>query len=161
MRFLSQIRPATSLALAASSSSPNSKLATPSLHTSFSEIVDRYDAFILDQFGVLHDGVSALDGAVELCRHLSEQANKKLIILSNTSAPSDKALAKLPKLGFHRDNFVGAVTSGEESSHYVRATFGNGIVVDAEDGDDDSSSRVRPSRALMFTWDPFKPNNPR
>jgi ribonucleotide monophosphatase NagD (HAD superfamily) len=81
-----------------------------------------YDAFILDQFGVLHNGKTALDGAIELCQYLFEK-QKKLIILSNTSAPSQKALQKLPTFGFNPQHFVGAVTSGEEASRYIRNTY--------------------------------------
>ena len=29
------------------------------------DLIDRYDGFILDQFGVIHDGVTALPGAAE------------------------------------------------------------------------------------------------
>ena len=101
-----------------------------------------YDAFILDQFGVMHNGVRALDGAIDLVEYLV-QKKKRLIILSNTSSPSEKALLKLPKLGFDRNLFIGAVTSGEEASKHIRQTYGGS------------------SRALMFTWDTSDVNNPR
>ena len=118
-----------------------------STHTSFNdEIVDQYDAFILDQFGVMHNGIEALDGAVELVNYLYKEKKKKLIILSNTSAPADKALAKLPKFGFTSQHFQGAVTSGEESSRYILDQYGS------------SQSTIK---ALMFTWDASKPDNPR
>ena len=132
------------------SSVPNldKKSVGPSLHQSLAELVDLYDAFILDQFGVLHNGVNALDGAIEAVSHLKSR-QKKLIILSNTSAPAQKALAKLPTLGFDRDHFVDAVTSGEEASRYVRETYHG------------RSSTAGPVKALFFTWDAIKPNNPR
>jgi len=115
-------------------------------HSSFSELIPHYDAFILDQFGVLHNGVSALEGAPECVAEL-HKAGKKLIILSNTSAPSYAALAKLPKFGLNPEHFVGAVTSGEEASQYVKATYG---------------AAATPSRALFLTWDVSKgPDNPR
>ena len=118
-----------------------------STHASFNdEIIDQYDAFILDQFGVMHNGIEALDGAVELVNYLYKEKKKKLIILSNTSAPADKALAKLPKFGFTPQNFQGAVTSGEESSRYILDQYGS------------AQSTIK---ALMFTWDASKPDNPR
>lgn len=115
------------------------------VHESFSDLIHRYDAFILDQFGVMHDGVNALDGAVDCVRKLHE-SGKTLIILSNTSAPSQAALKKLPKFGFDETHFLGAVTSGEEASKYIRKTFG--------------SDRT-PSKALFITWDASDANNPR
>ena len=33
--------------------------------TSLLDLADQYDAFLLDQFGVIHDGKTAYDGAVE------------------------------------------------------------------------------------------------
>ncbi|KAL7569235.1 hypothetical protein ACA910_016789 [Epithemia clementina (nom. ined.)] len=122
----------------------SSGLISYSTYSSFSDqLIDKYDAFILDQFGVLHNGAFALDGAVELVEYLSRQKQKKLIILSNTSAPSHKAMAKLPKLGFEQNLFIGAVTSGEEASKHIRETYG------------------RNSKAVMFTWDSSDVNNPR
>jgi HAD superfamily hydrolase (TIGR01459 family) len=117
----------------------------PMVHLSFGEIVDRYDAFILDQFGVLHNGLHALDGAIEAVEYLYGQ-KKKLIILSNTSAPSSNAISKLAKLGFNSEWFVGAVTSGEEASRYVRNVYGN----------NDSVTKV-----LFLTWDATVSDNPR
>jgi ribonucleotide monophosphatase NagD (HAD superfamily) len=117
------------------------------VHQSFKELTDKYDAFILDQFGVLHNGVTTLDGVPECIEYLHKQG-KKLIILSNTSAPSHVALANLSRLGLSADRFCGAVTSGEEASKYIRAVYG--------------SDAKAPRRALLFTWDPFTdPENPR
>jgi len=107
--------------------------------------MDRYDAFILDQFGVMHNGLNGLDGAAALVEHLA-QKKKKLIILSNTSAPAAKALERLPNFGFASVHFVDAVTSGEEASRYILQEYGN---------------TDRPQKALMFTWDTTIANNPR
>ena len=52
--------------------------------TSVSQLADRYDAFLLDQFGVLHDGTNAIPGAVDCFAQLVAH-NKKCVILSNTS----------------------------------------------------------------------------
>ena len=141
MRITNPSRSATSLMALFGDVSSNRLVY--STHQCFSDqLVDMYDGFILDQFGVLHNGANALDGAVELVKHLARK-NKKLIILSNTSAPSDKAMLKLPKLGFDQNLFVGAVTSGEEASKYIRQEYGPN------------------SKALMFTWDASDASNPR
>jgi len=136
-------RPATAALFAVS-------LSSYTTHSSFSqELVDKYDAFILDQFGVLHNGAHALEGAIELVNYLASDQKKKLIILSNTSAPSDKAMLKLPKLGFEAHHFLGAVTSGEEAAKYIQAQYG------ANSDTNDSS------KALMMTWDASDLTNPR
>ncbi|CAN0350672.1 unnamed protein product [Ectocarpus sp. 12 AP-2014] len=88
------------------------------------QLCDSYDGFILDQFGVLHDGRDALPGAVECLEELRSQG-KRLVILSNTSKREDFTMARLPKFGFRRELFDGGVTSGEEGyQHLVR----NGLV---------------------------------
>ncbi|CAM9204209.1 unnamed protein product [Ectocarpus sp. 6 AP-2014] len=88
------------------------------------ELCDSYDGFILDQFGVLHDGRDALPGAVECLEELRSQG-KRLVILSNTSKREDFTMARLPKFGFRRELFDGGVTSGEEGyQHLVQ----NGLV---------------------------------
>lgn len=105
---------------------------------SFSEIVSKFDGFILDQFGVMHNGSSCLPGSTECVKQLASMG-KKLIILSNTSSPSETAMKKLPKLGFDPNLFVGVVTSGEEASRYIRDTYGN------------DPQNVK--KALWFTWE--------
>lgn len=131
----------------ASSSTPPAAAKGFSTHLSFRDILPKYDAFILDQFGVMHNGVEALPGALECVKEL-HAAGKTLIILSNTSAPSDAALKKLPKFGFDPSMFIGAVTSGEEASKYILEKYG-------------SSQNSKASKALFLTWDASDPNNPR
>lgn len=70
-------------------------------------------AVLLDQFGVLHDGVDAYPGAVEAVRYLHEDCGLRILILSNSSRRSDGALKNLEKKGFDIGCFDGVVTSGE------------------------------------------------
>ena len=94
------------------------------VHSSFSELMHQYDGFILDQFGVLHNGKHPLPGAVACVQELIRR-KKKLVILSNTSSPSKSALSKIQKIGFEPEWFEGgAVTSGEEASSYISETYG-------------------------------------
>lgn len=95
--------------------------------------------------GVLHNGAVALDGAVDCVAKLHE-SGKALIVLSNTSAPSAAALERLPKFGFDKNHFIGAITSGEEASKYILKRFG---------------SDIKTSRAIFVTWDASDQNNPR
>lgn len=95
------------------------------VHSSFREIASMYDGFILDQYGVLHNGREPLPGVLEVLQELKRDS-KKLIILSNTSSPAKSALEKLRQLGFDPEWFdAGAVTGGEEASAYVSQMFGD------------------------------------
>jgi phosphoglycolate phosphatase-like HAD superfamily hydrolase len=112
------------LAFAVASLRPLSTLASLQSHAiipSLSVIADRYDAILLDQFGVLHDGTTAIPGAIDCFNNLAA-AGKKLIVLSNTSRRRAFALSKLPKLGFDPAMLTGFVTSGEAAWEYMRAS---------------------------------------
>ncbi|MDJ0684267.1 MAG: TIGR01459 family HAD-type hydrolase [Alphaproteobacteria bacterium] len=77
-----------------------------------SEIADAYDAFLLDQWGVLHNGAIAHDGAVEAVRRLAE-AGKKTVILSNSGKRAADSYRRMAELGFPRQDYLDIVTSGE------------------------------------------------
>lgn len=86
----------------------------------FESIVSRYDGFILDQFGVMHNGVMALPGAADCYRKLAADG-KKIVILSNTSRRAANAQSKLPGMGFDPAALSGFVSSGEEAYQYISA----------------------------------------
>ena len=77
-----------------------------------SEIIDSYDTFILDQWGVMHDGKKGYACAIKSINTLI-QKNKKLIIISNSSRRKINSVNKLKDLGFNKNHFVEVMTSGE------------------------------------------------
>ena len=79
---------------------------------SFSEISDKYDVFILDQWGVMHDGHHGYDYAIDAVKHLIYK-NKQLIIISNSSKRRISSINRLKDLGFDKNNFIEVMTSGE------------------------------------------------
>jgi len=65
-----------------------------------SEVADRYDAFVLDAFGVLNVGDTAIPGAVERMAQL-QAMGKRLVVLTNAASyPRASALEKYRRLGF-------------------------------------------------------------
>jgi len=62
-------------------------------------IAHHFDGWILDQWGVLHNGVNSLPGAVHCVEQL-HRAGKKLVILSNSSLRADATLQNLSRIGF-------------------------------------------------------------
>ena len=77
-----------------------------------SKIIDQYDLFIIDQWGVLHNGKSGYKHAIKCIKKLVT-SQKKLIIISNSSKRKNTTIDRLPKLGFDKNNFVEVLTSGE------------------------------------------------
>ncbi len=75
-------------------------------------ICNDYEHFILDVWGVIHDGTSVYDGVVDNLIKLRE-LNKKIYFLSNAPRRSHKVALTLEKFGI-TDNFYDFImTSGE------------------------------------------------
>lgn len=76
------------------------------------QVADVFDTFLLDQFGVLHDGRVAYPHALHAVEQL-HRAGKNLVVLSNSGRRAGETLDKLARLGFSPTHFTGSVTSGE------------------------------------------------
>eukprot|EP00752_Nemacystus_decipiens_P018257 g16382.t1 len=77
-----------------------------------SSLSSSYDAFLIDQWGVMHDGKTAYPGAVD-CIDRLKQAGKKVVLLSNSSKRKEAALRNLERMGFSMDAILDVVTSGQ------------------------------------------------
>ena len=76
------------------------------------EIIDNYDLFILDQWGVMHNGHNGYDDAIK-CVEFLHKKNKEMIIISNSSKRKQDTIKRLPALGFNENYFIEIMTSGE------------------------------------------------
>ena len=94
--------------------------------TGIQSIVNEYDIFLLDMWGIMHDGHTPYAGVLELITKLCPVAskdpnglnggvepNKRLIILSNSSKRQDHSIRMLKQLGFDPNDFEQIITSGE------------------------------------------------
>jgi HAD superfamily hydrolase (TIGR01459 family) len=75
-------------------------------------VADRYDAFILDLWGVLHDGQKPYPGVPE-CLSQLRRAGKRVILLSNAPRRIPSTLEKLVGMGLDPALWDHIVTSGE------------------------------------------------
>jgi HAD superfamily hydrolase (TIGR01459 family) len=82
-------------------------------------IADRFDAAILDQWGVLHDGAKAPPGAIETVAAMAA-AGKRMVVLSNSARFGSDSRDKLIALGYPPDSFRGVITSGETTYGLLR-----------------------------------------
>lgn len=76
------------------------------------QLANRYDGFILDQWGVLHDGRAAYPGAVDCLRQL-KALGKQTVILSNSGKRAHANEGRLAALGFDRECYGQLITSGD------------------------------------------------
>ena len=56
-----------------------------------SEVFDVYDTFVIDLWGVMHDGIKLNEKAIEAVAQLKINS-KKIVFLSNAPRPSQKLL---------------------------------------------------------------------
>ncbi len=77
-------------------------------------LTNDYDIFLVDAWGVLHDGVDVFDEAI-CCLKALKDANKTVIILSNAARRSSKLVQEMDKLGVPSDHFDFLFSSGEEA----------------------------------------------
>lgn len=78
------------------------------------EIAQRYDAFILDLWGCLHDGIVVYPAALEALRQL-KAAGKRAILLSNAPRRAREVAARIAEMGITPDLYEFLHTSGEET----------------------------------------------
>ena len=78
----------------------------------FATLAERYDGFILDLWGVIHDGINAFPHAVDCLDRLRE-AGKRTLLLSNVPRPNAAAQALMRSMGIPDDLYTDILTSGE------------------------------------------------
>jgi HAD superfamily hydrolase (TIGR01459 family) len=100
-------------------------------------LLDRYDGFLVDQFGVLHDGVRPLPGAREALEAL-KVAGRTVIILSNSGRRNAPNEARLTRIGLPHALYTAFVGAGEVTWQGLRA------------GDDPTFAGLG-RRCLLFT----------
>ncbi|MCV2865090.1 TIGR01459 family HAD-type hydrolase [Defluviimonas sp. WL0075] len=104
------------------------------------ELAARFDAFLVDQFGVLLTGSGAYDFAPAALSRLSSYG-KPVILLSNSGKRSAPNEARLTRLGFARGSYLTVMSSGEAAYSALRHRIGadlapgTAVWVHARDGD--------------------------
>jgi HAD superfamily hydrolase (TIGR01459 family) len=78
-----------------------------------------YDGYILDLWGVLHDGAHPMPGALEALHRL--QAMKKhVVILSNAPRRAEAVVARIAEIGIARDLYDELLSSGEATWRWLK-----------------------------------------
>jgi len=86
-------------------------------HFGFKSIVDNYDLFFIDIWGVVHNGIKLHNTSIEVLENLSN-LNKEFVLLTNAPRPNKTVVNFLKQMGlkkFHENVF----TSGEAALKYL------------------------------------------
>lgn len=83
-----------------------------------SDISDSYTGFIIDTWGVLHDGEKVFESAVDCLKELKAR-QKFVLLMSNTELNAVEAAAGMKKLGLPDGLYNQILTSGELLKHGI------------------------------------------
>lgn len=97
-----------------------SPLPLPQPIKGLAEVFARYDGFILDLWGVVHDGVSPFPTTLETLAAL-KKSRKKVWLLSNAPRRAKMVELKLESMGITAEMYTGLLTSGEACWHALHS----------------------------------------
>ena len=86
-----------------------------------SSIVDNYELFYIDLWGVVHNGINLHIEAIKTLKEISKK-NKDYILLTNAPRPNSSVKSFLEKLGMEEEIRNHVFTSGEAALNSVSYT---------------------------------------
>ena len=84
-----------------------------------SSIVDNYQLFYIDLWGVIHDGISLHKKAILALKELTKK-KKEYVLLTNAPRPNNTVKIFLEKMGMDKEIINHVFTSGEASLNYLK-----------------------------------------
>jgi HAD superfamily hydrolase (TIGR01459 family) len=104
-------------------------------------LIDDYDGYIVDQWGVLHDGIHPYPGAHECLQQL-RAAGKHVVILSNSGRREADNIRLISDIGFEPSLYDRLICAGEDARLAIEARMepfhsklGRRCYVFTQDGD--------------------------
>lgn len=94
----------------------------PMLH-SIEEIARNYDAWLVDLWGVMHNGESAIESAIAACERYRAEGGI-VVLLSNAPRPWPSVRDQIAQYGVPSDIDDGIVTSGDVTRAMIAANSG-------------------------------------
>ena len=87
-------------------------------------IVENYDIFYIDLWGVVHNGITLHKNAIEALDEITK-ANKDYVLLTNAPRPNNSVNLFLEKIGMKKEIREKVYSSGEASLSYLKKNFVN------------------------------------
>ena len=88
------------------------------LYDGMRALAPRYDGFILDLWGVVHDGVVPYPGVLDCMARLVD-AGKRIALLSNAPRRADDVVRRITRIGVPPNLYHAVMSSGEEAWQYL------------------------------------------
>ena len=83
-----------------------------------SDVYKSYETFVIDLWGVIHNGVKLNPSALEAIEQLKNNS-KKIVFLSNAPRPSSQVIDFLVKIKMNKKYLSNVITSGEAAMHAI------------------------------------------
>ena len=85
-------------------------------------IIDNYDIFFVDLWGVVHDGITLHKNAINALNEITK-AKKKYVLLTNAPRPNKIVKVFLEKMGMNEKIREKVYSSGEASLNYLKKNY--------------------------------------
>lgn len=93
---------------------------------SISTLADRYEAWLSDIWGVIHNGARAFEAACDACSRY-RAAGGVVVLISNAPRPHDAVAVQLDKFGVPRTAYDAIITSGDVTRALLARESGRGV----------------------------------
>ena len=118
-----------------------------------SEIFDAYDTFVIDLWGVVHNGITLHQKAIKAIDQLMNNS-KKIVFLSNAPRPSSKVMEFLIGLKMDKKYLSNVMTSGEAAMNAInKNTFGQKFYHLGPPRDDSIFEKVKENKTTLELCD--------
>ena len=85
-------------------------------------IIDNYDIFYIDLWGVVHNGITLHKNAINALKEITK-AKKEYVLLTNAPRPNKTVKAFLEKMGMKEEIREKVYSSGEASLNYIKKNY--------------------------------------
>tara|TARA_Y100001936_G_C15992219_1_gene623017 strand:- start:420 stop:1271 length:852 start_codon:yes stop_codon:yes gene_type:complete len=118
-----------------------------------SQIYNKYDAFLIDLWGVMHNGIRLNASAMNVVQELEKQG-KRIVFLSNAPRPSRKVVEFLKKLKMDEKFLKNVFTSGEATIESLKKNkFGKKFYHLGPERDDSLFSGIKINKTSLDKCD--------
>lgn len=87
------------------------------------DIIDQYDHFILDIWGVLHNGIQPFPHVID-CLATLKNADKQVLLLSNTPSTCDTIAGDLATMAITQNHYDHIITAGDSARRDLESRQG-------------------------------------
>ena len=89
------------------------------------DLVSKFDLFLFDQYGVLHNGVDVYEGMID-CVSRIKKAGSLVAVISNSGKRATYNAQRLAKFGFGPELIDAVISSGEVAWEKLKGSLGKG-----------------------------------